>query len=209
MYISKVEGSEYPLLFVEEADSSTAMWVRKDGINDVGDCIKIKCDVRQTFKDGDVLVNCDGNPFLFNGEIDSIGATIGCHCGITYSNNLYIQRKRKELNALWAKVARDGKSVRFATKEEKKILVDKLIVDGSEKARKILSTYFKHEVFDETEKLKPFDKVLVRDYSVGEWYINLFHRTLVKSGRIVYQCCGGAIWNECLPYEGNEHLLNM
>lgn len=52
---------------------------------------------------------------------------------------------------------------------------------------------------------KPFDKVLVRDKDNDVWQINLF----------AYICIGGdfkyqtitAGWKQCIPFEGNEHLL--
>lgn len=205
VYISKKEDKS-PLLFVEDVGGGVTMWVREDGMNEFVGFIKIKCDIRQVFKDGDVLVSCNGNPFLFNGMIDNSVETIGCHCGISLGDDLLLLGSS---NNSFTKIEQDGKYIRFATKEEKKTLVDRLIADNSERARNILSTYFKYEVFNEAERLKPFDKVLVRDYSVGEWCIDLFHKIRVENGRIVYQCCGGETWDECLPYEGNEHLLHV
>ena len=54
--------------------------------------------------------------------------------------------------------------------------------------------------------LKPFDKVLVRDG--GEtWCINLFGCYNKTDNQ--YNCIGNTDigWDECIPYEGNEHLL--
>lgn len=53
--------------------------------------------------------------------------------------------------------------------------------------------------------LKPFDKVLVRDYYGSMWRANFFsHMTGDKS---LPFSCGGFEWRYCIPYEGNEHLL--
>lgn len=53
--------------------------------------------------------------------------------------------------------------------------------------------------------LKPFDKVLVRDYYGSKWRANFFsHMTGVES---LPFSCGGFEWRYCIPYEGNEHLL--
>lgn len=53
--------------------------------------------------------------------------------------------------------------------------------------------------------LKPFDKVLVRDYYGSKWRANFFsHMTGAKS---LPFSCGGFEWRYCIPYEGNEHLL--
>lgn len=55
--------------------------------------------------------------------------------------------------------------------------------------------------------LKPFDKVLVRDSDEKYWSINLFgfYNEITKQ----YCCMGNTDigWDECIPYEGNEHLL--
>ena len=49
--------------------------------------------------------------------------------------------------------------------------------------------------------LKPFDKVLVRDYNNECWMTGIYshqnNNIFIASGH----------WNQCIPYEGNEHLL--
>lgn len=51
--------------------------------------------------------------------------------------------------------------------------------------------------------LKPFDsRVLVRDASCYEWEADIFGR--YSDG---YITLGGGKWKQCIPYEGNEHLL--
>ena len=60
------------------------------------------------------------------------------------------------------------------------------------------------EVHDSEPEFKPFDKVLVRDDDSGEWCLALYaYRTKIGFNRMV----GGARWEQCIPYEGNEHLL--
>ena len=53
--------------------------------------------------------------------------------------------------------------------------------------------------------LKPFDKVLVRDDDSDEWCLALYAYYRVKTG--FHRMVGGARWKQCIPYEGNEHLL--
>lgn len=53
-----------------------------------------------------------------------------------------------------------------------------------------------------TEELKPYDKVLVRDYESEVWDCDFFGYKLADE----YKCVAGR-WNYCIPYEGNEHLL--
>lgn len=63
----------------------------------------------------------------------------------------------------------------------------------------------------ETEKqaqpFKPFDKVLVRDFDT-KWHINIFEHYNSKDWDAPrkYECIIGT-WSQCIPYEGNEHLL--
>ena len=53
--------------------------------------------------------------------------------------------------------------------------------------------------------LKPFDKVLVRDVNDEEWTPNLYGYPLYEKDK-AYQCVLN-YWNQCIPYEGNQHLL--
>ena len=46
--------------------------------------------------------------------------------------------------------------------------------------------------------------VLVRDRSDKEWEYDVLGR--IRSGECKYKCIGGAFY-QCIPYEGNEHLL--
>ena len=57
----------------------------------------------------------------------------------------------------------------------------------------------------ETSKheFKPFDKVLARDSDDEEWHADFYSH---RNGRR-YECVSCCTWNQCIPYEGNEHLL--
>lgn len=52
-------------------------------------------------------------------------------------------------------------------------------------------------------ELKPFDKVLVRDFSRDKWSISFF--SFKKED--CYVCINHCSWNQCIPYIGNESLL--
>lgn len=54
-------------------------------------------------------------------------------------------------------------------------------------------------------KLKPFDKILVRDDNAFEWQPEIFHKTNEKGK---YCTLGNVEWNQCIPYKGNEHLMD-
>lgn len=52
-------------------------------------------------------------------------------------------------------------------------------------------------------QFKPFDKVLVRDGDSGIWECNLFSH--IGEEGLYY--CVSSMWSQCIPYDGNEHLL--
>ena len=53
--------------------------------------------------------------------------------------------------------------------------------------------------------LKPFDKVLVRDNNTQKWTADLF--SFFDKSLVCPYSCVGHYTNQCIPYEGNEHLL--
>ena len=52
-------------------------------------------------------------------------------------------------------------------------------------------------------EFKPFDRVLTRDGDYDTWACDLFSH---KDDEHPYVCVG-AYWEQCIPYEGNEHLI--
>lgn len=89
--------------------------------------------------------------------------------------------------------------LRFATEEEKRQLFDALAKEGKAWDAE------KKQIVDLKQKveLKPFDKVLVRDFSKDKWSISFFS----FKKRDCYVCINHCSWNHCIPYKGNEHLL--
>lgn len=55
-------------------------------------------------------------------------------------------------------------------------------------------------------KFEPFERVLVRDQKTDKWMVDLYGYKR-KGGNYNYMCVGGYCVY-CIPYEGNEHLLN-
>lgn len=51
--------------------------------------------------------------------------------------------------------------------------------------------------------MKPFDRVLVHVTPDWEWMPNIFSKEVDG----VFFTIDGRCWPECIPYEGNEHLL--
>lgn len=89
--------------------------------------------------------------------------------------------------------------IRLATEEEKKQLFSALEKEGKRwDSDKKAIVDLKPKV-----ELKPFDKVLIRDFEDQAWQVSLFSYKDSDS----YYCCNGCGWNQCIPYIGNESLL--
>lgn len=92
------------------------------------------------------------------------------------------------------------RNIHLATDEEKQRLFDALA-----KKNKGWDAE-KKEVVDlkpKFDELKPFDRVLVRDFEDQAWQVSLFSYKDSDS----YYCCNGCAWDRCIPYIGNESLL--
>lgn len=93
----------------------------------------------------------------------------------------------------------DIKTFRLATDSEKQQLFDALAkYEKAWDAEKKQIVDLKPKV-----ELKPFDKVLIRDFGSQPWQVSLFGYKDSDS----YYCCNGCGWNQCIPYIGNESLL--
>lgn len=55
-------------------------------------------------------------------------------------------------------------------------------------------------------KFKPFDRVLVRNSDYWEWRCSWYSHQRPDE-EYLYQCTCGVWWKQCIPYEGNEHLV--
>ena len=90
--------------------------------------------------------------------------------------------------------------LRLATDSEKKQLFSALAKKGKAwDAEKKQIVDLKPKV-----ELKPFDKVLVRDFGSQAWQVSLFG----YKDSDFYYCCNGCGWNQCIPYnEETAHLL--
>ena len=59
------------------------------------------------------------------------------------------------------------------------------------------------EVPDNEPQFKPFDKVLVRNKSNERWHPNFYATT----DGLLYYTIDCKNWQQCIPYEGNQHLV--
>lgn len=92
---------------------------------------------------------------------------------------------------------KDFSTARPSTEEEKQQLFEALAKKGKAWDAE------KKEVADLKPKVKPFDRVLVRDSKSDNWRANLFGYI----GKDGYYHCVYANWAYCIPYIGNESLL--
>lgn len=114
---------------------------------------------------------------------------------------------------------RDGSPVRLLctdVKGQQCIVIATLHRDGSEVVDLYgvhgnfspSGVYSKHdlvlEVPDTEQEFKPFDKVLVRDDDSGEWCLGLYAYCVKPR---FHRMVGGEYFEQCIPYDGNEHLL--
>lgn len=136
------------------------------------------------FKDGDIVV---------------YGKSVAI-CRRFYKHTLSFYVSLNEMfGLLFADEVESSEEYRFATEEEKQQLFDALEKEGKAwDAEKKQIVDLKPKV-----ELKPFDKVLVRDFSKDKWSISFF--SFKKED--CYVCMNYCSWNQCIPYIGNESLL--
>lgn len=151
------------------------------------------------FKDGDVVVT-DAVPslcyskciFILKGDLNTGESCANSYIFYNINNNVFC------FDVLDTEI-RD-RNIHLATEEEKQHLFDALAKKGKTwDAEKKQIVDLKPKV-----ELKPFDKVLIRDFESQAWQVSLFGYKDSDS----YYCCNGCGWNQCIPYnEKTAHLL--
>lgn len=143
------------------------------------------------FKDGDIVAlvvrKCTHIAIFQSRQ----GAYIGFHAVLCNNEQLLLEEPyREDVGDI---------ELRPATDSEKQQLFDALAKKGKAwDAEKKQIVDLKPKV-----ELKPFDKVLVRDFSRDKWSISFF--SFKKEDW--YVCINHCSWNQCIPYIGNESLL--
>lgn len=123
---------------------------------------------------------------------------------------LYVQPC--SLYPIYCKVIRSGSTVSFTedgkcniTDAEPTLFPSKEQRDWSEFGVSDQATDQATDQKQETE-LKPFDKVLVRDFDDRKWVCDFFEG-IPTSSEYEYSCVLRGLVHQCIPYEGNENLL--
>lgn len=166
----------------------------------------------QPFKDGDVVVAEDPGAlqlFLlkrltYNDDNDCYDGY--CYFGWDFQDNELFEEGNWGFH-------------RLATEEEKEKLFDVIKANGyywdaeTKTLTKLPEFKFEDEYLCELvpskfdiNTLKPFDKVLVRCGDAGFWNPQFFAKYNPNS-KFPFTCTYNS-WSQCIPYEGNEHLLD-
>lgn len=159
----------------------------------------LEIEKQHEFKDGDIVVT-DAPPysyyskciFILKGDFNTNENSANSYVFFNINNN------RICFDVLDTTI-RD-RNIHLATDSEKQQLFSALEKDGKAwDAEKKQIVDLKPKV-----ELKPFDRVLVRDSKSDYWRANLFGY-IDKNG---YFRCVYTNWAYCIPYAGNEHLLD-
>lgn len=142
------------------------------------------------FKDGDIVVSNSGSIVLFK-EI-KCGERVYYHACMI-NGNVYVKGTEDEYYGFVSDIDR------LATDTEKLQFFDALAKKGK------LWDVGQKQIVDlkPNIELKPFDKVLIRDFESQAWQVSFFG----YKDRDSCYCCNGCSWNQCIPYIGNESLL--
>ena len=149
---------------------------------------------KTNFKDGDVLfVKCNDSAFIEIFEYSKKNGDLYDHASLDITNQIL------DISGKYRISKDEITELRLATEAEKQQLFSALEKEGKAwDSDKKAIVDFKPNV-----ELKPFDRVLVRDFEYQSWQVSLFSYKDSDS----YYCCNGCDWNQCIPYIGNESLL--
>lgn len=143
------------------------------------------------FKDGDLLSCDEGFMFILNAHgIFKTSCYACCSPGSAIEYGGAASMDRIE-------------GYRHATEEERQEFIASLKQSTDERAPKYLKRFFNIET--EEHNFKPFDKVLVRQSTSSPWECAFFSN---YTDQIHKYRCQGMNYMYCIPYEGNEHLVN-
>lgn len=216
VYKSKDCAGPYNLLFVKkDGYGISAIYANTEGCTIGGTTLELKVEAGAYFKKGDVLTSTNGYQFIYDGEV--LSNKDGSYIFILNTHGKYLTSFYASLNQKGILKIEDGLSAwenqiekyRFATESERQKLVDALKASKEPEAKEYLKRFFGIEEKPKYE-FKPFDKVLVRKEGNKKWNISLFAREIVDDYNGLpykYECSNGTLWDYCIHFEGNEHLL--
>lgn len=189
LYVSNTDKYS-PLLALIPGKTEFSEWFNREGERRgyPNDKLYIKIKETETFEDKDILVGGSGFIFMLNtnGEFKT-----SIHVGL-YTNG--------RLTFGGAAGQNDIEKFRRANMKERFKLMFALMESKDNRAIKLLN---KLNGVEKKVDFKPFDKVLIKDEESDKWEASFFIR---KVGEL-YECMLGLKYKYCIPFEGNEHLL--
>ena len=184
-----IESSALTESFTLEAESAAQIYINaiEDKLNGKLNRETLEIEKLPEFKDGDIVV---------------FGESVAI-CRKIYKQTLYFYASLDEtFGLMFNDNITSLLEYRLATYSEKQKLFEALFKEGKcwdvEKKQIVDLKPKEHE-------FKPFDKVLVRDSDEQIWLANFFS-CYETNEHFKYQCLIGC-YAQCIPYEGNEHLL--
>lgn len=159
------------------------------------------------FKDGDILANDAGKPFIFK-SFDLRSGNVHSYCGLDIYDVFHLESDE------WTFAC----DCRLATKEEKQRLFDAIKANGykwnAEEKKVEKLEELKWEPVEKSEglkwnpnTLKPFDKVLMRNDTNGKWKTGLFSFYSEDPNSYPF-CVGGFTYIYCVPFnEATAYLV--
>ena len=205
----EISHMAYPFLYLTEyiTCNESMLFFKDSPLTEISaeDILNIKIDEELFPKNGDILFmkEKDSNePFvsIFKKIEDKrIYTYIDLIIKTGYLNDL-------DLSESYLCYVNDIDVLRLATKEEKELLFNALKEKGliwneGTKDVETIEQPKKEHVF------KPFDKVLVRDFEDDKWGIDIFEKINDDDEEFTFNCLSEN-WTFCIPYEGNEELLD-
>lgn len=161
------------------------------------------------WKKGDVLVNNKGTFCVFKEFSDypytTFIATLVNNIGIMIGSMLEVTQE-------WHKASSEDaeKYIEYVNtslkKVDRRLNLETLEVEDNRSIPKRPKPTYKKESDQPEHKFEPFEKVLVRDGKTDVWTVDLYGSKR-KVGRYNYILVGG-LSVYCIPYKGNEHLLD-
>lgn len=189
VYVSN-KDKRHPLLALIPGEDEFSGWFSKEGERHgyPSDKLYIKSKKTETLEDKDILVGDSGFIFMLdtNGRFKT-----SMYAGLYTDGRLTFGGAAGQ---------NDIEKFRRANMKERFKLMFALTESKDNRAIKLLK---KLNGVEEKVDLKPFDKVLIRDEENDKWEASFFIR---KVGEL-YECMLGLKYKYCIPFEGNEHLL--
>lgn len=158
---------------------------------------------RLPIKNGDVMMLPDGTrPFIATGTTIVVNGVeaVKYHCGLNTEGVLIISDEGGGWTSSFYIPASAGARIKLFEAMDKNGIWfngEKLIV---KEKTKVKSKSEKHE-------FKPFEKILVKDNDEDTWVCTLFSHMEKIGSKECYECCSGVLWDQAIPYEGNENLV--